>query len=793
MALKIRFKWPKGRNLWASLLFRVALLGFAAVVLTGFGVFGFYYIKYQHIVDERLKQPIFATTAKIFAAPREVRPGQKLSVGLLANELREAGYSTDGGSHASPLGTYSEDGQSITVHPGPESYHAQDGATIRIASSVVQSITDDHGQPLSSYELEPLLITGLSDDANRTKRRLISYDELPPNLVQAVMAIEDRRFFEHSGVNYWRLVDAVYRDVVSGQKQQGGSTITMQLARGFFLTPEKRIKRKFIEIVITFQLEHRFSKKQIFEMYANEINLGQRGSFSIDGFGEAAKAYFGKDVHQLDLAECAMLAGIIQRPNYFNPFRHADRTIERRNLVLDSMVETGAIAKDQAERAKNEPLRLSEASVDASEAPYFVDLVHEQLLQRLGERDFNREGLRIYTSLDPDLQRVATAAVDSTIHIVDERVDRLHKKNKPGESYVYPQVALVALNPHTGQVLALVGGRSYGTSQLNHAVSKRPTGSIFKPFVYASAFNTSLEGATLSGQTRPFSQVTMLSDEQTTYDSGGQEYTPRNFEGVYHDQVTARFALQKSLNNATIGLAALVGFDRVAALAREAGLKGVRGTPSMAIGSYDATPLDMAGAYTIFSNNGLYLNPWMLASVRNSTGDIIADYTPTSKQILDPRVAYLTTDMLENVINHGTGAKTRSLGFTAPAAGKTGTDHDAWFAGYTSNLLCIVWVGNDDYTDIKIEGADAAAPIWAEFMKKAVLLPQYSDTHYFSAPQGVDMVKIDKATNLLSDGSCPDGVDIAFLDGTAPTDTCDHPPDHRNILQKIFGLGKPAN
>jgi penicillin-binding protein 1B len=352
---------------------------------------------------------------------------------------------------------------------------------------------------------------------------------------------------------------------------------------------------------------------------------------------------------------------------------------------------------------------------------------------------------------------------------------------------------LVALNPHTGQVLALVGGRSYGISQLNHAVAKRPTGSIFKPFVYAAAFNTSLEGATLSGQTRPFSQVTMLSDEQTTYDMGGQEYTPRNFEGVYHDEVTARYALQKSLNNATIGLAALVGFDRVAALAREAGVKGVRGTPSMAIGSYDATPLDMAGAYTIFANNGLHLDPWMLASVRNSTGDIITDYTPTSKQLLDPRVAFLTTDMLENVINHGTGAKTRSLGFTAPAAGKTGTDHDAWFAGYTSNLLCIVWVGNDDYTDIKIEGADAAAPIWAEFMKKAVLLPQYSDTHYFSAPQGINMVKIDKTSNLLSDEACPDGVDIAFLDGTAPTDTCDHPPDHRNILQKIFGLGKPAN
>jgi penicillin-binding protein 1B len=792
MALKIRFARSNSRHPIISLVLRIALLAIAVVFLCGFAVFGYYYVKYQHIVDERLEKPIFANTAKIFAAPREVRPGQKLSVSLLANELRNAGYSTNGGQ-VSQLGTYSQTAQTITVHPGPESYHAQDGATISISSGVVQSVTDDHGQPLASYELEPLLITGLSDDANRTKRRLVTYDEIPHNLVEAVLAIEDRRFFEHGGVNYWRLVEAVFRDITTGQKQQGGSTLTMQLARGFFLTPEKRIKRKFIEIVITFQLEHRFNKQKIFELYANEINLGQRGSFSIDGLGEAAQAYYGKDVKQLDLAECAMLAGMIQRPNYFNPFRHADRTIERRNLVLDSMVETGAITKEQAEHAKAEPLHLSEVSVDASEAPYFVDLVHEQLLQKLGERDFNREGLHIYTSLDPDLQQAATQAVASTIHVVDEQVDKLHKKSKPGETWVYPQVALVALNPHTGQVLALVGGRNYGNSQLDHAVAKRPTGSIFKPFVYATAFNTSLEGSDLSGQTKPFTQVTMLSDEQTTYDIGGQEYTPRNFEGVYHDQVTARYALQQSLNNATIGLAALVGFDRVAALARSAGVKSARGTPSVAIGSYDAAPLDMAGAYTIFANNGLHLDPWMVASVRTPTGDVITDYTPTSKQILDPRVAYLTTNMLENVINHGTGAATRTRGFTSPAAGKTGTSHDAWFAGYTSNLLCIVWVGNDDYTQLNIEGAHAAAPIWAEFMKKAVQLPQYSDTHEFSVPDGVEMVSIDKASNLLSDDACPDGVAIAFLDGTAPTETCDHPPDKRNILQKIFGIGKPGN
>jgi penicillin-binding protein 1B len=785
VALKIKISLPHDRRGWLVLAFRVAVLLVGVVLITCVSIFSWYYIKYQPIVDERLNKPIFATTAKIFAAPREVRPGQKLKENLIANELREAGYTTDGASKPSPLGTFSQSEEEISVHPGPESFHSQDGAVIHISGDVVQSIDDDKGEKLASYELEPLLITGLSDDANRTKRRLITYDEMPSNLVQATLAIEDRRFFEHSGVNYGRLIEAVYRDVASGQKQQGGSTLTMQLARGFFLTPEKRIKRKLIEIVITFQLEHRFTKKQIFEMYANQINLGQRGSFSIDGFGEAAQAYFGKDVRQLDLAECATLAGIIQRPNYFNPFRHPDRTIERRNLV-----ETGAITKDQAERAKAESLHLTPGSVDASEAPYFVDLVHEQLVQKLGERDFNREGLHIYTSLDPDLQREATAAIDSTIHVVDERVDKLHKKHKPGETWSYPQVALVALNPHTGQVLALVGGRSYGTSQLNHAVAKRPTGSIFKPFVYASAFNTSLEGTVLSGQTKVFTQLTMLNDQQTTYNVGDQEYTPRNFEGEYHDEVTARYALQKSENNATIGLAALVGFDRVAELARAAGVKSARGTPSMAIGSYDATPLDMAGAYTTFANGGLHIDPWMLASVRTATGDIVSDYTPTSKQLLDPRVAFLTTDMLENVINHGTGAATRARGFKNPAAGKTGTDHDAWFAGYTSNLLCIVWVGNDDYTDIKIQGADAAAPIWAEFMKKAVQLPQYSDTHDFSPPEGVTVVNIDKVSNLLADAACPDDAEMAFLDGTAPTDTCDHPPDKRNLLQKIFGLGK---
>jgi penicillin-binding protein 1B len=797
MAIKVRLEKPKLKISWPKLSFSSWLvrgvIGFVLLVgIVGFSVFMHYYNKYARIVDDRLKQPLFAETAKIFAAPREVRPGQKFTAHVIATELREAGYSVDGLSHPSQMGTFTEESNEITVRPGPQSYHAPDAATIHFSKGEVQSVTDDKGQSLASYELEPLLITGLSEDANRTKRRLVTYDEIPANLVQAVLAIEDRRFFEHGGVNYLSMAGWAWHDIIGDRKHRGGaSTVTMQLAKLLFVADTGTIKYKITQILVAFHLEHRFTKKQIFEAYANQINLGQRGSFSVDGFGEAAQAYFGKDVRQLDLAQCAMLAGIIQRPNYFNPFRHPDRVIERRNLVIDSMVETGAISKDQAERAKDEPLHLAPGSVDASEAPYFVDLVRDQLVQKLGETDFNREGLRIYTSLDPDLQRAASAAVDESMIEVDALVDKQHAKQKKlGKTYPSPQVALIALNPHTGQVLALVGGRDYGKSQLNHAVATRPTGSIFKPWVYAAAENTTIAGTPLPGQDKPFTATTILNDEQTTYEvPGNDDYTPRNYKNEYHGEVAAIYALAHSLNNATISLAAEVGFDNVAALARDSGIKKAQATPSVAIGSYGATPLDMAGAYTVFANNGVHIDPWMLASVRTPTGDVITDYTPTSKQVLDPRVAYLTTNLMEGVMNFGYGYETRKRGFNEPAAGKTGTSHDAWFAGYTTNLICIVWIGNDDYTDVKLSGGTAAAPIWANFMKRAVKLPQYSDTKQFTPPDGIELVKIDKVTNLLSDDACPAGYQAAFLMGTAPTDTCDHPSDHRNILQKIFGVG----
>jgi penicillin-binding protein 1B len=810
LAVKIKFaglgsRSDVGLDARQGLLRKKLLLAAGAVVAAGFllfaCVFGFYYVKYKHIVDERLEKPLFANTAKIYAAPTELRPGQKYTARFIAQQLRNAGYTSDGDGKASPLGTYSEGPESITVHPGSQSYHAPEGATITFDKGAISQITGENNQQLDAYELEPLLITDLSDQS-RTKRHLITYDELPKNLIGAVTSIEDRRFFEHGGVDYYSLAGWTWHDLRGDRRYSGGaSTLTMQLAKMFFLTPERTFKRKFLQVVITFQLEHRFPKQKIFEMYANQVPLGQRGSFSINGFGEAAQAYFGKDVRQLTLPECALLAGLIQSPSRLNPYRHAERAMTRRNIVLDAMVETGHITKEQAEAAKAAPLNLVPGAVDAGEAPYFVDLVREQLTQRLGDSDYNQQGLRIYTSLDPDLQRAAAEAVDEGMKHVDELVEARHARLvKAGDNspIVYPQVALIALNPHTGEVLALVGGRNYGSSQFNHAVSHRPTGSIFKPFVYAAAFNTSIAGAQLTnseGTSATFSPVTMLNDEPTTFTfAGGQTYSPKDFEKAYRGEITARTALQWSLNNPTIALAEMVGYNNVAALARDAGIKSARGTPAMAIGAYDASPLEMAGAYTVFANNGVKIDPWMVAAVRSPNGDPISDYSPATKPILDPRAAYLTVNLMENVINAGTAAGVRSMGFTAPAAGKTGTENDAWFAGFTSNLICIVWVGNDDYSDIKLQGAHAAGPIWASFMKKAVAMPQYSDTKQFEPPQGVTLVKLDKATNLLADASCPDDYTAAFLDGTQPTDTCDHSNgDQRNLFQKIFGFGeKPA-
>jgi len=792
----IKIKIPKSgdakgvRGLPRDPVLRAAVVGFLILAVSFTVLFSYFYIKYDRIIERRFRSPVFANSAKIYALPKTVRNGEQIEPRQIAAELRRAGYSEQEGQSA--LGSFRVSKDGIEITPGPESYHSPEPALITIHDGHVDQI-GSNGSDLSAYELEPQLVTALFDAEQRSKREIVRYNEIPPVMVQAVLAIEDRRFFEHSGVNFVRMFGAMWTDLTR-QRREGGSTLTMQLSRGFFLTPEKTIKRKLIEMLIAEELEQKFTKQQIFEFYANWVNLGQRGSFALSGFAEASHSYFGKDLKDITLPEAALIAGIIQGPSRLSPYRHPERALERRNLVLESMVETHAITREQADKAKAVPLKLAAPNVEASDAPYFVDMVRDQLISKFNENELNDQSYRIYTTLDPDLQKAAAQSVEMGIKLVDDQVKKLRTKRvkvgKKFETTVAPgpqaQVAMVVLDPHTGAVLALVGGRDYGWSQLNHAVAKRPTGSIFKPFVYAAAMNTALDGS----QTvlTPASTVT---DAPSSFAYGDQIYEPRNYKEEYKGDVSLRYALAMSLNNATVKVAEQVGYDKVADLAKAAGIASVKATPAMALGSYDASPLDMTGAYTSFANNGVRLSPILLRSVRNGKGDVIANYTTDQRPVLDPRIAYVMTNMMEGVINNGLGyTAVRLRGFTPPAAGKTGSSHDGWFAGYTSNLLCIVWVGYDDYSDLRLTGAMTAGPIWAEFMKKAAALPQYADMREFQQPSGVVDVQLDKVTNRLATPTCPDDYVSAFVAGTEPRDTCDSQDGMKGFFSRMFGGDK---
>jgi penicillin-binding protein 1B len=770
-------------------ILRAALLAFLSLSVLVVGFFSYWYVKYDRIIEQRFRDPVFTNSAKIYAGPRMVRVGSAFTVREIAADLRRAGYREKDGD--SLLGSYHVHGGSIEVFPGPESYHSPEPATITVAEGKVSQIRSRSAGDLAAYELEPQLVTSLFDAEQRSKRSLVKYDDIPKIMVDAVVSIEDRRFFQHGGVNFLRLAEAAWIDFTRQRHQQGGSTITMQLSRAFFLSPEKTFKRKLIEMLIAVQLEQKFSKQQILEFYANRVDLGQRGSFTISGFAEGARSYFNKDLKDVTVPEAALLAGLIQAPSYLSPYRHPERALERRNTVIESMVETRAITREQADKAKATALKLAPPNVEASDAPYYVDMVRDAVISKLNERELNDQSYRIYTALDPELQRAAAQAVETGIKLVDDQITKMRtRKKKIGknkyETTVLPgpqaQVALVAMDPHTGEIKALVGGRNYGMSQLNHALAKRPTGSIFKPFVYAAAVNTALDGS--SAVLTPASTVP---DQPSTFSYGDQIYEPRNYKEEYHGDVTLRYALALSLNNATVKVAEEVGYDKVADLAKNAGITSVRATPAMALGAYDASPVDMTAAYTAFANGGVRLSPILVNSVRNAQGDVVMNFGTERKQVLDSRVAYIMTNMLEGVMNFGTAYPVRTRGFNAPAAGKTGSSHDGWFAGYTSNLLCIIWVGYDDYSDIRLSGAQTAAPIWAEFMKKAIALPQYSDVKAFGQPQGVVDVRLDKITNRLATPSCPDTYTIAFVAGTEPHDTCDQSGGVQGFFSRIFG------
>ncbi len=738
-----------------------AFLATGIFMLLAIAVIAIPYFKLAHWVDRQLAAGPFQHTYSFYAAPIAIGPGDQESEADLIAALRR------GGLHESRNG----DPQTFDASADAVVIHGDNPVRIEFTNGEVAGITDlTASKKLDQYELPPQLITNLSDEG-RAKRLMIHYADLPPVLIRAIVSAEDKRFFKHEGLDVLRIAKATYVDLKSGRKEQGASTITMQLARNLWLDHDKRWKRKIAEALITVHLERKLTKEKILEYYCNQVYLGGAGTFSINGFGEAAHAYFNKDVRNLNLNEAATLAGLVQRPSYFNPLRYPNHALERRNVVLVLMRDNRYINEQQYEKAVAAPLGLRPEVNDMSETQYFLDIASDQL-QR-GIEEHGSGSANVYTTIDLRLQRAAEQAVQDGMAQVDKLLAKTRKRGAPPPER--PQVALIALDPHTGDVKALIGGRDYSTSQLDRVFAQRPPGSVFKPFVYTAAINSALEDGR-----QVFTPASTVDDAPTTFQFANQTYTPGNFKQEFMGQVTLRQALAHSLNVATVKLAQEVGYDNVVALAHRAGLNDdIKATPAVALGAYQVTPLEIASAYTIFANAGMRVKPNFIDAVRSHDGDTIYEHQADSYRVLDPRVAFIMTDMLQEVMRSGTAAGVRTRGFKLPAAGKTGTSHDGWFAGYTSQLLCIVWVGFDDYSELHLEGARSALPIWTQFMMSAAHYKDYRDAKPFAPPAGVIRAAIDPASGLLAGPFCPGGESDYFIAGTQPTDACPEPqPQH---------------
>jgi len=794
----LRLRLQKG--FWTS-TFGLGLLAFVGLcVLIAAGAFTYYYIKYSRMIDARLSGHIIQNTTQIFSAPGRISDGQVWSADDLVAYLKRLGYRPEADDNS--LGAYTLEGNVVDVRPSKLSYFAGTNAlAVQFGGKSIRTIRPLAGGPdMGTAEIEPELITNLFDSA-REKRRAVRYEDMPPILVQAILSAEDKRFFEHPGFDFIRIFGAAWADIRHSQHMQGASTITMQVARTYFLSTDRTWRRKLAEAMFSFELEQRFTKQQIFEMYANEVYLGNRGSFGIRGFAEASVAYFGKDLRQLTLPECAFLAGLIRAPNYYSVAdRHPERAVQARDRVLTQMVENKYVTEADVQDAKRVPLKLARASVSGNESPYFVDMVKDHLLEKYSEDELQSSNYRVYTTLDPQLQRAAAVAIEAGMKNVDDllakKYEKLHKaKAKKGTEEPLPQaqVALVALDPRTGEIKALIGGRDYGQSQLNHALAHRQPGSVFKPFVYAAAFNNAVDGA------QPLvTPATTVDDEPTVFEFDGQEYTPNNYGERFLGQVTVRQALTNSLNVATVKVAEMVGYGRVVQIARQMGFgANIKPTPAVALGAYELTPVEVAGAYTAFATMGTRADPMYVKSVSSAAGNVLEKNSPVNKLTLDPRVTYLVDSILIDVLNKGTGAQVRAKGFTLPAAGKTGTSRDGWFAGFTNNLVCVIWIGFDDNHDLGLQGGLTAAPIWADFMIRATALPGYRDVRDFDKPEGVETVLIDSDTLQVATPNCPSTRDEVYVTGSQPTQLCElhggHGPASAagSFLSHLFGGGTP--
>ena len=715
----------------------------------------------------------------IYGAPFLLKPDLDVVSSHLIERLSRLGYQ----AVDTPVRAPGE----FRVSPGQIDIHLHEFSDLHLRSMparllleqgrVTRVLSIQTGDELFPAYLEPQLISGLRG-ASRQVREWVSYDDLSARFLDILLAIEDRRFFSHPGIDPIAVGRAVWTNVTKGTVIQGGSTITQQLAKNLFYSPQRTFGRKLKESIAALVLEAKYPKKAILESYANEIYLGQVGSVSIYGVGEAAHRYFGKRVDTLSLEEAALLVGMIKGPNTYSPLRNAALAKQRRDVVLGRLHEQGLINDEAWAQAIKTPVQVMPPQDTLADAPFFVDYLLRQVEEATGSP--LPDGVRAYTTLDPVLQRLATQTLESELIKLETTYPALKGHPTP------LQGALVVIDPKTGGILAMVGSRDYRTSQFNRAVqAKRQPGSLFKPLVYLAAMEARRE---LNGG-QPVTAATSIVDEPVTFESATGRWTPQNYDHKFHGTVSLRTALEQSLNIPAVKIAQLVGTKRILSLAEKLGIRSpLADNLSIALGTSGVSLLEMTSAFGVLAHDGVSMTPTALQAVMTSEGDPAWHHTPARHQAVSPQAAYVMTSLLKGVVERGTAAKAKAMGLRGIVAGKTGTTdgyRDAWFIGYTPDVVVGAWVGFDDEDALHLTGAQAALPMWVEFVRQ--ILP--AAPRDFVMPPAVITRDIDPQSSQLATSKCPQRSAELFIEGTEPSVYCEvHGSGMWERVKRSFGF-----
>ncbi len=739
---------------------------------TGFiflGISILYVLYLDGAVVKKFEGQRWQLPSKIYSAPLKLSPGLDIAQAGLVSRLKRLAY-REVKRPIQNSGEFFRSGEFVEVYLHPFDYpnYAEAGLPIRVSLSEENRILKVSDLSLDidlDYALiEPEVVGGFYE-AEWEERRLIQLSELPKILTDAVIVMEDRKFYEHPGINIKSIARAAWVNLRAGGIVQGGSTLTQQLVKNFYLGNERTFARKGQEALMALLLERRYGKDEILETYLNEIYFGQNGIMGIYGIGQGAWFYFEKAPKDLTLGEAALLAGIIRSPNVFAPSKDINKAIRRRNLVLEVLFAEGKITLQSYFSARGEKVIAKTLKQRLNTAPYFIDEIRRQVADLYPRRILTSGGLKIFSTLDPEIQRIAENALKKGLEDLEAKDSRL-KRSDPDDQL---QGALVAIDPKTGAVKAMVGGRDYQKSQFNRVTdAQRQPGSLFKPIVYLTAFEQAARGGT------PYTPISEIDDAPVTLSVGGKEWSPENYDHQYLGPITLRAALEGSRNTATVRLSQEVGMDAIISMARDIGIKSpLKPVPSLALGSVEVSPLEMGVAYSTLASGGVFRPAMFLEGIIDprglpieKEGDDSRDLRP--RQVVSASAAFLVTHLMKGVLDSGTGKGVRQLGFKAPAAGKTGTTsnlRDAWFVGYTPDLVTVVWVGFDKNQHGALTGASAALPIWTRFMKEA----SFSAPSDFTPPTGVVLLHVNDR-GMICD---KDGSEEAFILGTEPSQTCD--------------------